>query len=134
MENSEITELDRITVPRGADEYYERVQGVIRPFLDAVMSGARAFDECSTRLENEVLCKPNAEPCDKIAGVEAPGKREVVAIQTIALALGTLANKSVLADHPSALRIYAAISELAAAIRDVREVETKVSEDTCLSQ
>ena len=40
MENSEITELDRITVPRGADEYYERVQGVIRPFLDAVMSGA----------------------------------------------------------------------------------------------
>ena len=127
MENSEITELDRITVPRGADEYYERVQGVIRPFLDAVMSGARAFDECSTRLENEVLCKPNAEPCDKIAGVEAPGKREVVAIQTIALAIGTLANKSVLADNPSALRIYAAISELAAAIRDVQsvEVETK---------
>ena len=127
MENSEITELDRITVPRGADEYYERVQGVIRPFLDAVMSGARAFDECSTRLENEVLCKPNAEPCDKTALQEAPGKREVVAIQTIALAIGTVANKSIFANNPSALRIYAAISELAAAIRDVRtvEVETK---------
>lgn len=25
MENSEITELDRIMVPKGADEYYERV-------------------------------------------------------------------------------------------------------------
>lgn len=127
MENSEITELDRIMVPKGADEYYERVQGVIRPFLDAVMSGARAFDECSTRLENEVLGKPNTESCDEVAGVEAPGKREVVAIQTIALAIGTLANKSVLTDNPSALRIYAAISELAAAIRDVQsvEVETK---------
>ena len=132
MENSEITELDRIMVPKGADEYYERVQGVIRPFLDAVMSGARAFDECSTRLENEVLCKPNAEPCDKIAGVEAPGKREVAAIQTIALAIGTLANKSVLADNPSALRIYAAISELAAAIRDVRTVEVGRAEAKCL--
>ena len=127
MENSEITELDRIMVPKGADEYYERVQGVIRPFLDAVMSGARAFDECSTRLENEVLCKPNAEPCDKTALQEAPGKREVVAIQTIALAIGTVANKSIFANNPSALRIYAAISELAAAIRDVQsvEVETK---------
>ena len=134
MENAEITALDRIIVPRGADEYYERVQGVIRPFLDAVMSGARAFDECSTRLENEVLGNPCEVPCDKVAGVEAPGKSEIVAIQTIALAIGTLANKSVLADHPSALRIYAAISELAAAIRDVQEVETKVSEDTCLCQ
>ena len=132
MENSEITELDRITVPRGADEYYERVQGVIRPFLDAVMSGARAFDECSTRLENEVLCKPNTEPCDQIAGVEAPGKREVVAIQTIALAIGTVANKSIFANNPSALRIYAAISELAAAIRDVQSVEVERAEAKCL--
>ena len=128
MENSEITELDRITVPRGADEYYERVQGVIRPFLDAVMSGARAFDECSTRLENEVLCKPNAEPCDKTALQEAPGKREVVAIQTIALAIGTVANKSIFANNPSALRIYAAISELAAAIRDIQSVEVERAE------
>lgn len=75
MENAEITELDRIMIPRGADEYYERVQGIIRPFLDAVMSGARAFDECSTRLENEVLCKPNTESCDEVAGVETPWQK-----------------------------------------------------------
>ena len=132
MENLEVTKLDRIIVPRGADEYYESVQGVIRPFLDAVMSGARAFDECSTRLENEVLGNTCEVPCDKVAGVEALGKREVVAIQTIALAIGTLANKSVFANNPSALRIYAAISELAAAIRDVQSVEVERAEAKCL--
>ena len=134
MENLEVTKLDRVTIPGGADEYYTCVQSVVVPFLDAVMSGARAFDECSTRLENEVLGNTSEVPCDKVAGVEAPGKSEIVAIQTIALAIGTLANKSIFANNPSALRIYAAISELAAAIRDVQEVETKVSEDTCLCQ
>lgn len=87
MENAEITELDRIAIPRGADEYYERVQGVIRPFLDAVMSGARAFDKCSTRLENEVLCKPNTEPCDKVAGVEALVKEKLWLFRQLLLQL-----------------------------------------------
>ena len=134
MENLEVTKLDRITIPGGADEYYTCVQSVVVPFLDAVMSGARAFDECSTRIENEILRQDSAEPCDKVALPEVHSTREIETIQTIALAIGTLADKSVLVDNPSALRIYAAISELAAAIRDVQEVETKVSEDTCLCQ
>ena len=120
MENLEVTKLDRITIPGGADEYYVRVQRVVLPFLDAVMSGARAFDECSTRIENEILRKDNAEPCDKVASPEVHSTREIEAIQTIALAIGTLADKSVLADNPSALRIYTAILELAEAIRDVQ--------------
>ena len=120
MENSEITTLDRIIVPGGADEYYTCVQSVVVPFLDAVMSGARAFDECSTRVENEILRQDSAEPCDKVALPEVHSTREIEAIQTIALAIGTLADKSVLVDNPSALRIYTAILELAEAIRDVQ--------------
>ena len=122
MENLEVTKLDRITIPEGADEYYARVQRVVLPFLDAVMSGARAFDECSTRIENEILRKDNAEPCDKVALPEVHSTREIETIQTIALAIGTLADKSVLVDNPSALRIYTAILELAEAIRDVQSV------------
>ena len=120
MENLEVTKLDRITIPEGADEYYVRVQRVVLPFLDAVMGGARAFDECSTRIENEMLDKDNAEPCEKVALPEVHSTREIKTIQTIALAIGTLADKSVLVDNPSALRIYTAILELAEAIRDVQ--------------
>ena len=120
MENLEVSKLDRITIPGSADEYYTCVQSVVVPFLDAVMRGALAFDECSTRIENELLCKNNAEPCEKVALPEVHGTREIETIQTIALAIGTLANKSVLADNPRALRIYQAILELAEAIRDVQ--------------
>lgn len=120
MENLEVTKLDRITIPGGADEYYARVQRVVLPFLDAVMSGARAFDECSTRIENELLRQDSAEPCDKVGLPEVHSTREIETIQTIALAIGTLADKSVLVDNPSALRIYTAILELAEAIRDVQ--------------
>ena len=122
MENLEVTKLDRITIPGGADEYYTCVQSVVVPFLDAVMSGARAFDECSTRIENEILRKDNAELCDKMSLPEVHSTREIATIQTIALAIGTLADKSVLVDNPSALRIYTAILELAEAIRDVQSV------------
>ena len=87
MENSEITTLDRIIVPRGADEYYESVQGVIRPFLDAVMSGARAFEECSTRLKNEVLGNTSEVPCDKVAGVEALVKAKLWLFRQLLLQL-----------------------------------------------
>lgn len=120
MENLEVTKLGRITIPGGADEYYTCVQSVVVPFLDAVMRGALAFDECSTRIENEMLCQENAEPCEKVALPEVHSTREIATIQTIALAIGTLADKSVLADNPSALRIYTAILELAEAIRDVQ--------------
>ena len=133
MENLEVTKLDRITIPGGADEYYTCVQSVVVPFLDAVMSGARAFDECSTRIENEILRQDSAEPCDKVALPQVHSTREIEAIQTIALAIGTLADKSVLVDNPSALRIYTAILELAEAIRDVQSVDAERVGAKCLS-
>lgn len=118
---AQITTLDRITIPNDASEYYVQVQSKIIPFLDSVMRGAHEFDECSTRIKNHVQGIPNEELCkqeDKESSTH--GTREIATIQAISLAIGTLAGKSVLADNPSALRIYAAILELADAIRDVQ--------------
>lgn len=117
----QITTLDRITVPNDAREYYVQVQSKIIPFLDAVMCGARELDECSTRIENSIRGIPNEDLCEQEDKENSThGTREIATIQAISLAIGTLAGKSVLADNPSALRIYAAILELADAIRDVQ--------------
>jgi hypothetical protein len=110
----------KFAVPASADEYWHGVHDVIIPFLDAVMSSARSYDECSTKIENMLYSKPtcNEECCDKLPHVWSIS--EVTAIQSIALAIGTPANASVLSSNKSADKVYNAILNLAEAIRDLQ--------------